>query len=90
MGKKRILAAAAAALGVVALPVVAMPGRSAYGAGQYWLGRGDGYRADIALTDVKQHGSQRYFEDAAIIAAKHRTVHLWYGSDHGVVGWWQS
>jgi hypothetical protein len=65
-------------------------GRSAYGAGQYWLGRGDGYRADIALTDVKNHGSQRYFEDASIIAPRHRTVHLWYGSDHGVVGWWKA
>jgi len=64
--------------------------RSAFGAGMYWLGRGDGYRADIALTDVKAHGSHRYFRDATITARGHRTVHLWYGSDNGAVGWWRS
>ena len=63
-------------------------GGSAYGAGQYWLGRGVGYRADIALTDVKHHGSQRYFRNAVITAPGHRAVHLWYGSNHGTVGWW--
>lgn len=143
MGKQRILAAAAAVLGVVALPAVAIPaaqastpaaqvstsvvvyecgmagnwqcpavrpaevgfgalwdiagmrwthwtGRSADGVGQYWLYRGDGYHADIALTDVKHHGSQRYFEDASITASGHRTVHLWYGSRRGIVGWWEA
>ena len=34
-------------------------GGSAYGAGMYWLGRGVGYRADLALTHVEHHGSQR-------------------------------
>jgi hypothetical protein len=52
-------------------------GGSAYGAGMYWLGRGVGYRADIALTDVQHHGSQRYFEDALITASGHRAVRLW-------------
>jgi hypothetical protein len=65
-------------------------GGSAYGAGKYWLSRGVGYRADIALTDVRHHGSQRYFEDALITASGHRAVRLWYGSNHGVVGWWRA
>ena len=63
---------------------------SAYGAGTYWLGSGAGYRAEVALTDVTHHGSQRYFEDALITAAGHRAVRLWYGSNHGVVGWWRA
>lgn len=134
MGRYRIIAAVAAALGMGALPVAAASaaqdsnsvvvyacgmagnwqcpairpaevgfgalwdiagmrwthwtGGSAYGAGHYWLGNGKGYPADIALTDVQHHGSQRYFRNAAIIAAGHPLVHLWYGSDHGVVGWW--
>jgi hypothetical protein len=65
-------------------------GGSAYGAGQYWLGRGVGYRADIALTVVRHHGARRYFQDAAITASGHRTVRLWYGSNHGTVGWWKA
>jgi hypothetical protein len=65
-------------------------GGSAYGAGQYWLGRGIGYRADIALTGVKHHGSQSYFQNALITASGHSAVRLWYGSSHGTVGWWKS
>jgi hypothetical protein len=65
-------------------------GGSAYGAGKYWLGPGVGYRADIALTDVQHHGRQRYFKNALITAHGHRAVHLWYGSNHGTVGWWKA
>jgi hypothetical protein len=65
-------------------------GGSVYGAGMYWLGRGVGYRADIALTVVKHHGSQWYFEDALITGTGHGAVRLWYGSNHGVVGWWRA
>jgi hypothetical protein len=64
--------------------------RSAYGAGMYWLGRGVGYRADIALTDVERHRGQRYSRDALITAHRHRAVRLWYGSKHGMVGWWKA
>lgn len=65
-------------------------GGSAYGTGKYWLRRGVGYRADIALTDVQHHGSQRYFRNALITAHGRRAVHLWYGSSHGTVGWWKA
>jgi hypothetical protein len=65
-------------------------GDSAYGAGTYWLGSGAGYRAEVALTDVTHHGSQRYFEDALITASGHHAVRLWYGSNHGAVGWWKA
>ena len=133
---RRILAAAAVTLGMLALPAVAVPaaqastsvvvytngmggnwqdpavkpgeigfgahwamagchwthwtGGSAYASGTYWTSPGHGYRANIALTTVLHHGSQRYFQHATITARGHRTAHLWYGSDHGLVGWWSA
>ena len=55
-----------------------------------WVGHGPVLEEDIALTNVQHHGSQRYFRNALITARGHRAVRLWYGSDHGTVGWWKA
>jgi len=53
--------------------------RSAYGTGTYYLCRGcHYYRANIALTVVRNHNGRPYFAEATIIATGHPTVHLWY------------